>query len=131
MAFDPNLAPDGFTAETFIDTDEDVATSVQSLTSDEQLLREFAIRNTNNEDAEMIDDESDKMESTEIEKPSKKALLEAMDLVGSFVLFQNDDIAKRMRKCIAQLNELIALSSSKKQSTIPSYFNQRSIKTPL
>ena len=39
MALDPNLAPDGFTAETFIDTVEDVATSIQSLPSDEELRR--------------------------------------------------------------------------------------------
>ena len=61
MAFDPNLAPDDFTAETFIDTDEDVAISIQSLPSDEELLRQFTIGNNNNEDAEMIDDKSDKM----------------------------------------------------------------------
>ena len=39
MAVDLNLVPDGFTAETFIDTDEDVANAVQSLPSDEELLR--------------------------------------------------------------------------------------------
>ena len=115
--------PDSLTAETFIDTDEEVATSIQSLPSDEELLHEFTIENTSNKDVEMIDDESDETESTEKEQPSKKALFEAMDLIESFTLFQNDDIAMQMRKCTAQLNELIASSSRKKQSTITSFFN--------
>ena len=46
-----------------------------------------------------------------------------MDLIESFTLFQNDDIAMQMRKCTAQLNELITSSSRKKQSTITSFFN--------
>ena len=100
-----------------------MATSIQSLPSDEELLHEFTIENTSNEDVEMIDDESDEMESTEKEQPSKKALFEAMDLIESFTLFQNDDTAMQMRKCTAQLNELIASSSRKKQSTIISFFN--------
>ena len=36
MALDPTLAQDGFTAETFIGTDEHVATSIQSLLGDER-----------------------------------------------------------------------------------------------
>ena len=122
-ALDPDLAPDNLTAETFIDTDEEVATSIQSLPSDEELLHEFTIENTSNKDVEMIDDESDETESTEKEQPSKKALFEAMDLIESFTLFQNDDIAMQMRKCTAQLNELIVSSSCKKRSTITSFFN--------
>ena len=46
-----------------------------------------------------------------------------MDLIESFTLSQNDDIAMEMRKCTAQLNELIVSSSRKKQSTITSFFN--------
>ena len=122
-ALDLDLASDNLTAETFIDTDEEVATSIQSLPSDEELLHEFTIENTSNEDVEMIDDESDETESTEKEQPRKKALFEAMDLIGSFTLFQNDGIAMQMRKCTTQLNELIALSSGKKHSTITSFFN--------
>ena len=54
-ALDSDLAPNSLTAETFIDTDEEVATSIQSLPSDEELLHEFTIENTSNEDVEMID----------------------------------------------------------------------------
>ena len=122
-ALNPDLVLDSLTAETFIHTDEELATSIQSLASDEDLLHEFTIENTSNEDAEMIDDESDETESTEKEQPSKKALLEAMDLIESFTLFKNDDIAIQMRKCTAQVNELIASSLRKKQSTITSLFN--------
>ena len=122
-ALNPDLALDSLTAETFIHTDEKLATSIQSLPSDEDLLHEFTTENTSNEDAEMIDDESDETESTEKEQPSKKALLEAMDLIKSFTLFKNDDIAIQMRKCTTQFNELIASSSRKKQSTITSLFN--------
>ena len=57
-ALDPDLASDSLTAETFIDTDEEVVTSIQSLPSDEELLHEFTIENTNNEVAEVIDEES-------------------------------------------------------------------------
>ena len=120
-ALDPVLAPDNVTAETFIDTDEEVATSIQSLPSDEELLHEFTIKNTRNEDVEMVDAESDETESTEKEQSSKKALFKAMDLIESFTLFQKDDITMQMRKCTAQLNELILSSSRKNQST--SFFN--------
>ena len=58
-ALNPNVVPDSLTAETFIGTDEEVATSIQSLPSDAELLHEFTIENTSNEDAEMIDDGSD------------------------------------------------------------------------
>ena len=122
-ALDLSLAPDSLTAETFINTDEEVGASIQSLLSDEELLHEFTIENTSNEDVKMIDDKSDETESTEKEKSSKKALFEAMDLIESFTLFQNDDTVMHMRKCTTQLNELIASSSRKKQSTITSFFN--------
>ena len=58
-----DLAPDGFTADTFIDTDEEVTTSIQSLPSDEEPLHHFTIENINNDNVEIIDDESDEMES--------------------------------------------------------------------
>ena len=95
MALDPNLASYGFTAESFTDTDDGVATSVQALLSDEELLRECTNDSTNNEeDAEMIEDESE-----EVEKPSRKAMFEALYLVESYALFQNDGIAKKIRHC--------------------------------
>ena len=123
-ALDLDLVPDSLYAETFIDTEEEVATSIQSLPNDEELLHEFTVeKNASNEDVEMIDEESDETESTEKEQPSKKALFEAMDLTESFALFQNDYIAMQMRKCTTQLNELIASSSRKKQSAITSFFN--------
>ena len=122
-ALDPDLAPGSLTADTFINTDEEVATSIRSLPSVKELLHEFTIENTSNQDAEMIGDESDETESTEKEQRSKKALFEAMDLIESFTLSQNDDIAMQMRKCTAQLNKLIALPSCLKQSTITSFFN--------
>ena len=122
-ALNPDLAPHSLTAETFIDTEEEVATSIQSLPSDEELLHEFTIENTSNEDVEMIDDESNETESTEKEQPSKKALFEEMNLIESFTFFQKDDIAMQKGKYTAQLNELIASSSRKKQSTITSFLN--------
>ena len=54
-ALDPDLVPDSLTAETFIKTGEEVATFIQSLPSDEELLHEFTIENTSNKDVEMID----------------------------------------------------------------------------
>ena len=62
----------------------------------------------------MIDDKNNETESTEKEQPSKKVLFEAMDLIESFTLFQNDDIAMQMRKCTAQLNKLISSLLRKK-----------------
>ena len=88
-----------------------MATSIQSLPSDEELLHEFTIENISSEDVEMIDIESDETESVEKEQPSKNALFKAMDLIAGFTLFQNDDIAMQIRKCTAQLNELIVSSS--------------------
>ena len=54
-ALDPDLVPDSLTAETFINTVKEVATFIQSLPSDEELLHEFTIENTSNKDVEMID----------------------------------------------------------------------------
>ena len=48
----------------------------------------------------MVDDVSDKMESRE------KVLFEAIDLIESFALLENDDIAKQLRKHAAQLSAL-------------------------
>ena len=39
--------------------------------------------------------EYDEMESTEKKQPSQRVLFEAIDLIESFVLLQNDDIAKQ------------------------------------
>ena len=122
-SLDLDLVPDNLPAKNFINIDEEVANSIQPLPSDEELLHEFTIENTSNKDVKIIDAESDEMKSTEKEQPSKKALLEAMDWIESFNLFQNDGIAMQMRKCTAQLNELIDSSSRKKQSTITSFFN--------
>ena len=47
------------------------------------------------------------MESTEKKPPSKKALFEAVNLIESFALFQNDDLAKQLRKHTTQLNDII------------------------
>ena len=96
-SLDLDLAPDNLPAENFINTDEEEATFIQLLPSDEELLLEFTIENTSNKDVEIIDTESDETESTEKEQPSKKALFEAMDLIESFNLFQNDGIAMQMR----------------------------------
>ena len=46
----------------------------------------------------MINDESDKVESTEKKELSKKVLFEAMALIESFALFQNGDITKQLWK---------------------------------
>ena len=86
-ALDPELAPDGLTAETFIDTEEEVATSIQSLPSNTKLLHQFTIENASTEDFEMIDYDSDETESTGKEQPSKKPLFKTMDLIESFTFF--------------------------------------------
>lgn len=66
----------------------------------------------------MIVDESDKMKSTKKKQPSKKVLFQAIDLIESFALYQND-IAKQLQKYNAQLSELLTSSSNEKQSAIP------------
>ena len=45
----------------------------------------------------MVDAKSDETESTEKEQPNKTMLFEAMDLIESFTLFQNNDIAMQMK----------------------------------
>ena len=57
-ALDPDLAPDVLTAEIFIARDEEVATSILSLQSDEELLYQFNIENMSEGYVEVIDDES-------------------------------------------------------------------------
>lgn len=93
-ALDTNLAPDGLITKTFIATNQEVATFIQSLSSDEELLHQFTIENIGNIDAEMTDDESDEMESRKKMQPIKEVLFEVLDLIESFALFQNENIAK-------------------------------------
>lgn len=93
-ALDTNLAPDGLITKTFIATNQEVATFIQSLSSDEELLHQFTIENNSNIDVEMIDDESDEMESRKKMQPIKEVLFEVVDLIESFALFQNENIAK-------------------------------------
>ena len=57
-----------------------------------KILHQFIIENTSNDDTEMIDDESNKIESTEKKRLSKKMLFK----MESFALFQNEDFAKQM-----------------------------------
>lgn len=71
-----------------------MATFIQSLSSDEELLHQFTIENIGNIDAEMTDDESDEMESRKKMQPIKEVLFEVVDLIESFALFQNENIAK-------------------------------------
>ena len=93
-ALDTNLAPDGLITTTFIATNQEVATFIQSLSSDEELLHQFTVENIGNIDAEMTDDESDEMESRKKMQPIKDVLFEVVDLIESFALFQNENIAK-------------------------------------
>ena len=93
-ALDINLAPDSLTAETFVAADKEWVTSIQSYPNDEELLYQFTIKNTSNNDVEMIDDENDEMESTVKKQPSKKVLLEVTDLIESFAIFH--DINKQL-----------------------------------
>ena len=93
-ALDTNLAPDGLITKTFIATNQEVATFIQSLSSDEELLHQLTIENIGNIDAEMTDDESDEMESRKKMQPIKEVLFEVVDLIESFALFQNENIAK-------------------------------------
>ena len=62
-SLDTNLAPDGLITKTFIATNQEVATFIQSLSSEEELVHQFTIEKTSNVDAEMIDDKSDEIES--------------------------------------------------------------------
>ena len=57
-----------------------------------KILHQFIIENTSNDDTEIIDDESNKIESTEKKRLSKKMLFK----MESFALFQNEDFAKQM-----------------------------------
>lgn len=93
-ALDTNLAPDGLITKTFIATNQEVATFIQSLSSEEELVHQFTIEKTSNVHAEMIDDKSDEIESRKKMQPIKEVLFEVVDLIESFALFQNENIAK-------------------------------------
>ena len=93
-ALDTNLAPDGLITKTFIATNQEVATFIQSLSSEEELVHQFTIKKTSNVDAEMIDDKSDEIESRKKMQPIKEVLFEVIDLIESFALLQNENMAK-------------------------------------
>lgn len=99
---DHELVPDGLTSEILIATKEEVATSFQHVLCDEEVLHQIT-----RENVEIIDKENDEMESTEKKPPSKKAFFEEVNLIESFALFQNDDLAKQLRKHTTQLNDII------------------------
>ena len=82
--------PDDLTSESLIAKDEEVATSIQHVLCDEELLHQITTENV-----EIIDEENDEMESTEKKPPSKKAFFEAVNLIESFAHFQNDDLARQ------------------------------------
>ena len=93
-SLDTNLAPDGLITKTFIATNQEVATFIQSLSSEEELVHQFTIEKTSNIDAEMIDDKSDEIESRKKMQPIKEVLFEVIDLIESFALLQNENMAK-------------------------------------
>ena len=93
-SLDTNLAPDGLITKTFIATNQEVATFIQSLSSEEELVHQFTIEKTSNVDAEMIDDKSDEIESRKKMQPIKEVLFEVIDLIESFALLQNENMAK-------------------------------------
>ena len=66
-----------------------------------------------NENAEVFDEENHEMESTEKKLPTNKALLEAVNLIERFALFQNDDLTKQLRKYTAKLNDITTNTSFK------------------
>ena len=71
-----------------------MATFIQSLSSEEELVHQFTIEKTSNVDAEMIDDKSDEIESRKKMQPIKEVLFEVIDLIESFALLQNENMAK-------------------------------------
>lgn len=71
-----------------------MATFIQSLSSEEELVHQFTIEKTSNIDAEMIDDKSDEIESRKKMQPIKEVLFEVIDLIESFALLQNENMAK-------------------------------------
>ena len=71
------------------------------------------LHQTTNEIAEVFDEENHEMESTEKKLPTNKALLEAVNLIERFALFQNDDLTKQLRKYTAKLNDITTNTSFK------------------
>ena len=71
------------------------------------------LHQTTNENAEVIDEENHEMKSTEKKLPTNKALLEAVNLIERFALFQNDDLTKQLRKYTAKLNDITNNTSFK------------------
>ena len=71
------------------------------------------LHQTTNENAEVFDEENHEMESTEKKLPTNKALLEAVNLIERFALFQNDDLTKQVRKYTAKLNDITTNTSFK------------------
>ena len=71
------------------------------------------LHQTTNENAEVFDEENHEMESTEKKLPINKALLEAVNLIERFALFQNDDLTKQLRKYTAKLNDITTNTSFK------------------
>ena len=68
---------------------KEVATSIQHALCDEELFHQ-----TTNENVEIIDKENDEMKSSVKRATSKNVLFEAVNLIESFAVFQNDDLAK-------------------------------------
>ena len=59
----------------------------------------------------------------EITPPNKKVLFESMEVVENYAPFQNEDIANKMRRYTARLNELIASTLIEKAKEHYTLFN--------
>ena len=120
---DQSLVPDGITAEDYADTDNNLVVSESALIDDEEILNQY--RETLNVDVD-YENEENAEEDEPVKKPSRCEIYTAMELLQKCSLFEEEEVAFKMRIHLDKFSLIYDESQKlkKKQSTIKNFFDK-------
>ena len=120
---DLSLAPDDTTAEDYTDTDKNLVVTESVLIDDEEILGQY--RETLNIDVD--DDTQENAEEVEpLKKPSRSEIYAAMELLQKCSLFEEEEVAFKMRRHLEKFNLICGETQEmkKQQTTIENFFDR-------
>ena len=120
---DPSLVPDEKSAEDYTDTDKNLVVTESVLIDDEEILGQY--RETLNIDVD--DDTQENAEEVEpLKKPSRSEIYAAMELLQECSLFEEEEVAFKMRRHLEKFNLIYdeTQEMKKQQTTIEKIFDR-------
>ena len=120
---DPSLVPDETTAEDYTDTDKNLVVTEPVLIDDEEILGQYS--ETLNIDVD--DDTQENAEEVEpLKKPSRSETYAAMELLQKCSLFEEEEVAFKMRRHLEKFNLIYdeTQEMKKQQTTIENFFDR-------